>query len=128
MTHYDYFLDDYSLREAVEQLNGRRLCYVCHDRREVTEACNYCFDCDTYFCTDCTEAHRHMPNQKKHRVKSLEMVTPGDLMKLKRRFCKTHEGVPLDLFCMVSLLYESMELICKFFILFLCIIIIITFT
>ena len=84
------------------QLEGKRLCYVCQSRNNIMDASNYCFDCDTYFCDPCTDAHRHMPNQKKHRVRSLDEVTASDLMKLKKRFCKTHEGVMLDLYCYVS--------------------------
>ncbi|XP_076455779.1 uncharacterized protein LOC143290282 [Babylonia areolata] len=88
-----------NLREAVLQLEGKRLCFVCSSRNAKVDACNYCFDCATYFCNPCTESHRHMPNQKNHRVKKVDDISAGELMKTKKRFCRTHEGVTLDLFC-----------------------------
>ncbi|KAL8591043.1 hypothetical protein ACOMHN_015666 [Nucella lapillus] len=88
-----------NLREAVVQLEGKRLCFVCSSRNVTMDACNYCFDCATYFCNACTENHRHMPNQRNHRVKKLDEITATELMKQKKRFCRTHEGVTLDFYC-----------------------------
>ncbi|XP_076458632.1 uncharacterized protein LOC143292327 [Babylonia areolata] len=94
----DVFLSH--LQEAVKQLEGRQPCCVCRSRQRTTQATHYCFDCASCYCTGCTEQHRHMPTHGSHRVKAMVEVTASDLMKHRKRFCSSHPGLPLDLFCL----------------------------
>ncbi|GFO05385.1 tripartite motif-containing protein 56 [Plakobranchus ocellatus] len=93
----DHFLEN--LKDAVCQLEGKRLCYVCDSRKQVSDARVFCFECDTYFCHTCEEAHRHMPKMHNHKMVQLDVLTPVELMRNRKRSCKTHTNKSLELFC-----------------------------
>ncbi|XP_035825262.1 uncharacterized protein LOC118477571 [Aplysia californica] len=97
----DQFLNN--LKEAVTRLEGKRLCFVCDSRKQVTDATMFCYECDTYFCDNCDEAHRHMPKMQHHTLASLAELTPTQLLKNKKRSCTIHEGKNLELFCNVRI-------------------------
>ncbi|RUS76851.1 hypothetical protein EGW08_015384 [Elysia chlorotica] len=69
------------------------------DLQQTSDATVFCYDCDTYFCRTCEEAHRHMPKMHNHKMVQLDVLTPVELMRNRKRSCKTHTNKSLELFC-----------------------------